>query len=233
MQTALGGAEKIAAIRDYEETVSAKIWNRNGEAMGEVRKRTRWMRSPNLIRLDQYGPRDTYVLFFDGGSSAGREMLPDMKSDDKFKTAGEAVALAGGELQFARNYLSGFQFNMWLADRIPGYAVTSPSPNVVRIAHGGSADDITLDAATWLPVKTNAVSLADPSHPVSSEMRFEKWTEVEGVRFPTQRANYHAGVKLAEETTEEAIRVNEGLKPQELAAKPADFAPVIPRKMKL
>src|SRR5262245_60804206 len=59
MQTALGGAEKIAAIHDYEETVLARTWNPNGSPLGEVRKRTRWMRSPNLLRLDQIGPRDT------------------------------------------------------------------------------------------------------------------------------------------------------------------------------
>jgi hypothetical protein len=72
MQTALGGAEKIAAIRDYEETLQAKTWNADGSPLGEVRKRTRWMRSPNVIRLDQLGPRDTYVLCFDGSIQVGR-----------------------------------------------------------------------------------------------------------------------------------------------------------------
>ena len=47
MQSALGGVEKIAAIHDYEETVNAKTWNSDGTVLGEVRKRTRWMRSPN------------------------------------------------------------------------------------------------------------------------------------------------------------------------------------------
>src|SRR5262249_15991626 len=51
MQTALGGAAKIAAIHDYEETVLARTWNPDGTPLGEVRKRTRWMRSPNLVRL--------------------------------------------------------------------------------------------------------------------------------------------------------------------------------------
>jgi hypothetical protein len=228
MQTALGGAEKIAAIHDYEETVHAAIWNNSGAPMGEIRKRTRWMRSPNLLRLDQIGPRDTYVLYFDGDSSSGWEILPDLKNPDKFKTTGKSIELVGGELKFARNYLSGFQFNMWLADRIPGCTVTSPRPNVLRIEHDGSASDFTLDPATLLPIKTAGVSLADPDRPVSAEMRYGGWTEVAGVHFPTQRANYHNGVKLAEETTQEAVHVNVGLKPQELAAKPADFSPDIP-----
>jgi hypothetical protein len=228
MQTALGGAEKIAAIHDYEETVLARTWNPNGSPLGEVRKRTRWMRSPKLLRLDQIGPRDTYVLYFDGSSGSGWEMLPDLNNPDPLKTTGKSIELAGGELKFATNYLAGFQFNMWLADRMPGYTVTSPAPNVLRIEHDGDANDFTLDTATWLPAKTSGVSLANPDRPVQSEMRYEAWTEVAGVHFPTKRANYHSGVKLGE-ITDATIRVNIGLKPQELAAKPPDFAPDIPR----
>lgn len=226
MQAALGGAERIASINEYEETVRAETWNNSGVPLGEVRKRTRWMRNPNVLRLDQIGPRDTYVLYFDGASGSGWEILPDLKGSDTFKTAGEAIELVGGELQFAKNYLSGFQFNAWLADRIAGNVITSPAPNVLRI--GGS--DTTLDPVTGLPMKTASVSLADPSRPVSQEMRYERWTEFAGVRFPTQRANYHNGVKLAQETTEGAIRINAGLTPQSLAAKPADFAPDLPRR---
>jgi hypothetical protein len=228
MQAALGGAEKIAAIHDYEETVRAETWNNDGTSLGEVRKRTRWMRSPNLIRLDQIGPRDTYVLYMDGGSRAGWELLPDFRNSDPFKTTGKPIELVGGELKFAANYLSGFQLNVWLADRLRGYTITSPAQNVLRIEHDGKADDFTLDPATWLPVKTSGVSLANPDRPVSTEMRYEAWTEVTGVRFPTKRANYHSGVKLGA-ITEASIRVNTGLTAQELGAKPADFAPDIPR----
>jgi hypothetical protein len=228
MQTALGGADKIAAIRDYDETVRAETWNNEGAPLGEVRKRTRWMRSPNLLRLDQIGPRDTYVLYFDG--SSGWEMLPDLKDPEKFKTTGKALELVGGELRFARSYLSGFQFNVWLADRIPGYSVTSPAADVLRIEHEGTATDFTLNPDTWLPVKTAGVSLADPDRPVAAEMRYGGWNEIAGVRFPTRWANYHNGAKLAEETAEQAIRVNVGLTPRELAARPANFAPDIPRE---
>ncbi len=227
MQTALGGADKIAAIHDYEETVRAETWNSNGTPLGEVRKRTRWMRSPNLLRLDQIGPRDTYVLYFDGSSGSGWEILPDLRNPDPFKTVGKSIELVGGELKFARNYLSGFQFNMWLADRTPGYMVTSPAPNVLRIERDGNATDFTLDPATWLPVKTAGVSLANPDRPVQAEMHYEAWTEVAGVRFPAKRANYHSGLKLGE-ITEAVIHVNVGLAPQALAAKPPDFAPDIP-----
>jgi hypothetical protein len=62
LQDALGGEKRIAAVRDFEETVRAEAWDASGAPLGEVRKRTRWMRTPSVLRLDQRGPRGTYVL---------------------------------------------------------------------------------------------------------------------------------------------------------------------------
>jgi hypothetical protein len=46
---------------------------------------------------------------------------------------------------------------------------------------------------------------------------------------PTRRVNYHSGVKRGDITTED-IRVNIGLRSEELAAKPADISPDTPRR---
>jgi hypothetical protein len=228
MQNALGGAERIATIRDYEETIDGRTWNPDGSPLGQVRKRTRWMRDPNLIRLDQIGPRDTYVLFYDASMGSGWEILPDVNGADPLRTSGKAVELIGGELGFAQAYLSGFEFNEWLADRVPGFRVSSPAPNVLRIVHGDHANDFTLDPATWLPIKTSGVSLANPSRPVQAEMRYEAWTTVAGIHFPTKRANYHAGLKLGE-ITDAVIRINVGFTPDQLRGRPPDFMPDVRR----
>ena len=209
MQTALGGADKLAAIRDMDWTVRADTFDHDDKPIGQVTKRTRWMRSPNLLRLDQIGPRDTYVLYFDGGSGAGWEILPDLNGPEGFKTTGQVIDLVGGELRFARSYLSGFQLNTWLADRIPGYSVTSPEPNVLRIEHGGTSDDIALDPATSLPAQ------------------ILEWMDVRGVRFPARQLNSQKGDGSADIRTQK-IAFNTGLIPDELATKPADFAPNIP-----
>lgn len=226
MQDALGGAKKITAIHDYEETIRAEAWDSSGSSLGEVRKRTRWILSPSTLRLDQRGPRGTYVLYLDGGAGSGWEILPDLRSPDPFKTTGTPVELAGGELEFAKGYLSGFELNLWLADQ-RGYTVTSPKPNVLRIAHDGNATDFTLDPVTRLPAKSAGVSLADPDRPVPEETQYGGWKEISGVRFPTHRVKYLSGVKRGEVTTE-TLRVNIGLRPQDLAAKPAGFAPDLP-----
>lgn len=68
--------------------------------------------------------------------------------------------------------------------------------------------------------------LADPDRPVPGEMRFVEWREVSGVRFPSHRVNYHSGAKRGEAVTK-TIAVNSGLRRDDLAAKPGDFAPQI------
>jgi hypothetical protein len=229
MQDGLGGANSLAAVRDYEETIRAEAWDAAGTALGEVRKRTRWIRTPGLLRLDQIGPRGTYVLYFDGAARSGWEILPDLTSSDRFKTTGTAIELAGAELEFAKGYLSGFELTLWLADRRHGYTVTAPRPHVMRIAHDGTATELTLDPTTHLPLTSAGVSLADPDRPVPAQMHYEGWTKVSGVRFPTRRVSFHSGVKRGEVTTE-AVHVNVGLRPRDLAAKPADFAPDISRR---
>lgn len=205
MQKALGGVDKLEAIRDFEETVKAETWNEDGNPLGLVRKRTRWIK-PNLLRLDQVGPYDTYVLYFDGTS--GWEIMPDRHNPGK--TNGVVIGLAGNELDFARGYLYGFFLNQWLADRLPGYSVTSPAPNVVRISVNGESTDIPLDPASMLPAGRS----------------IQAWTRIDGILFPTRRWNYHNNVRMADITTQ-SLKVNQGLKPEDLSRQPADFSPVM------
>ncbi|OLB25280.1 MAG: hypothetical protein DMG41_10170 [Acidobacteria bacterium] len=216
MQTALGGEEKMASIRDFEECVRAETWDNEGKAHGIVRKRVRLIR-PNYLRLDQVGPGDTYVLFFDGTS--GWEILPD-------KTVAD---LTGGELQFAQDYLRGLN-SEWLADRDAQNVFASPAPNVITITTKNDTShktEITFDPTTFLPVKRTLLSLADPNHPVSSQMMvFEQWESVHGLQFPHRRSNFHFGKKLAEITTEQ-IRLDTGIKLKDLAIKPTDLNPVM------
>jgi hypothetical protein len=216
MQTALGGAEKIASVRDFEESVRADAWYSDGRPLGEVRKRTRWI-TPNYLRLDQVGPGDTYVLYFDGTS--GWEILPD-------KTVAN---LAGGELKFAQNYLRGLNLNFWLADRDPSRVITSSGPNVIVVSTKGDSSqrtEFTLDPITFLPVKETDISLSNPDHPVPSESRLEQWQAIDGVKFPQRITKFQGGRKLAEITVEQ-IKLNSGIKAGDLAIKPPDLKPVM------
>src|SRR5260370_41616891 len=104
MQEALGGAKKIAAIRDFEQSVRAESWNGNtGQSLGEVRKRTSWIR-PSYLRADQVGRGSTCVLYCD--CTSGWEILPGTQ---------KVSELAGGELQCGQKYVRDFVLTIWLA----------------------------------------------------------------------------------------------------------------------
>jgi len=45
MQNGLGGAKRIDAVHDVDETIRTEASDASGAALGEVRKRTRWMRT--------------------------------------------------------------------------------------------------------------------------------------------------------------------------------------------
>jgi outer membrane lipoprotein-sorting protein len=218
MQEAMGGAEKIAAIRDYEDLVHAQTWNYEGKLNGPERKRTRWLR-PNYLRVDQVGhDNNTYVLYFDG--SSGWEILPDKEG---------VLPLVGDELKFAQNYLSGMDLKIWLHDHDPRYRFATPSKNVIRISDKedvGNEKEITLDPVTSLPLKQANVFPKDQSQPGPTETRYEEWKAVQGIQFPQRITMIKNGAPVAVITVDE-IKLDNGMNPADLAKKPADLNPVI------
>jgi hypothetical protein len=56
MQDALGGADRLSGITDYEEVIRAEARDSRVGALGEVRKRVRWIRRPQVLRLDLSNP---------------------------------------------------------------------------------------------------------------------------------------------------------------------------------
>jgi hypothetical protein len=190
MQDALGGADRLVHVRDFEQQVVAHSWNGNsGALIGEVRKRTRWI-APRYLRVDQVGPGSTYVLYFDGTS--GWEVVPG---------TGALIPLSGGELEFAQKYVRDFELTIRLADRDPRYTITSPAPNLIHISDGNETHQlkITLDPSSWLPLRTTSISLSDPSHPIPSESVTSEWETVNGIRFPHRWTVLRSGTKVAEQ----------------------------------
>lgn len=70
MQEALGGADRIASIKDFEQTLRAERWNADGASNGTVHKGVSWTRPDNL-RLDQVG-RGTVMCSISAGPRDGR-----------------------------------------------------------------------------------------------------------------------------------------------------------------
>ena len=174
MQSALGGRDKIASVRDFEECIRGDGWSDNGKYQGVSYKRTRWI-TPETVRIDQAG-LSNYVLFFNGTS--GWEILPDKGF----------AQLAGEELDFAQGYANGVDVRAWLGDRNPENVFTSPKRNVISVSRGKRdtlhKTEIILDPTTFLPKSESSIFLIDAKHPIATQTRqFEDWTEFQGVSF--------------------------------------------------
>jgi hypothetical protein len=98
----------------------------------------------------------------------------------------------------------------------------------VRISDGVITHqlDITVDAASSLPVKISTITLSDPAHPTPSDELTTEWETVQGIRFPRRWTVFRSGVRVAEAKDARSV-VNSGLKLADLAAKPPDLKPVL------
>ena len=82
-----------------------------------------------------------------------------------------------------RSQLCGRYLNLWLADRDPNRVITSSGANVIVVSTKGDASrktEITLDPATFLPMKETDISLSDPDRPVTRETKLEQWRLLTG-----------------------------------------------------
>lgn len=220
MQDALGGSDRLAAVTDIDQHITADAWDDRGRHLGQVVKRIRWV-APGHLRMDQVGPGNTFVLYFDG--TAGWEILPGGVA---------AIPLSDGELRFAQKQHRDFPLRMWLADRDAAFAVTSPAAHVLRIADRQQPDDpihrvdLTLDPHSALPLVERTLSLAMPDRPSWFETRLSDWMSVDGVRFPRRSEVFFNGARLAAITVT-SVRLNSGLSIASLAAKPPNLTPVV------
>jgi hypothetical protein len=220
MQAALGGGDRLAAVTDIDQRVTADTWDDRGRHLGQTVKRIRWI-SPGYLRMDQVGPGNTFVLYFDGRN--GWEILPG---------GAAAIPLSGGELRFAQKQHRDFPLKIWLADRDPAYDVTSPAPNVLRISGTQDLDDpihrvdLTLDPRSALPLTERTMSLAIPDRPSWFDTRLSDWMSIDGLRLPRRIEVFSNGARLAAITVT-SVRVNSGLAIGDLAAKPSNMTPVI------
>ncbi len=211
MQTALGGADRLASIRDVDWTVTAKSWNAAGTPALDITRRIRWIR-PNVFRKDQRAGTLTVIEFFDG--SGGWEVVPD----------GGLLELKGSELEIVRREVTVFWPKIVLADRDPGFHVASGGDGTVRIvAADGTVEDIAVDPRTGLPARSFGTvvsgTVTTGYQRVRDRTEYAEWQTADGIQWPHKTVKFHDDVKRAEITTTE-IRLNTGVQLEELSARP-------------
>jgi hypothetical protein len=212
MQGALGGVDRLAAVRDVDWTISGKTWYADGAPGPNVIRRIRWI-APNIIRKDQRAGKVVVKYFFDG--QGGWELVPD----------GGLIELKGRELDFVGGEARGMYPRKWLPDRDPRFQVTSGGRDVIRVLKDGGArgKDIIVDLKSGLPLQIVGTTLSGKVSTtyrrLPKKLEFAEWRTVGDIEWPQKLVNFHEDVKVAEITTTE-IAVDVGLDPLELSRKP-------------
>ena len=202
VQQAVGGAGKLAAVKDFSTVAEVQIQSPGG-AM-KARQTNRWV-APSHFRQDVELPFGKLSSYFDGASG--------WISGPQGREAMSGAVLKQAELETFRTY-----FGLLLSDRDPARTVSAVEENVVEISdQQGHAVRLWVDPKTGLPVKQTYQSPGGP--PSEVEEVYDEWMEVDGIRAPRRIRINRGGARFGETRLEE-LKLNSGLKAEELSKQP-------------
>jgi zinc protease len=202
LQAAVGGADKLAAVKDYSHTANVTVHSVPGGL--KVTQVTRIL-APQ-IRFEQKLPFGTITVYGDGkggGFLAGPQGTGPLPP--------QAVKQVQEELFRTPT-------SLWLSDRDAGRQVNAAGPNLLEITdQQGNWAKIELGSG-GLPVKITYKS-QDMSGPAENEGVYGDWKEVDGLKLPHSMKVSQKGKVVAEIAITE-YKLNSGLKEEDLSKKP-------------
>ncbi len=197
MQTALGGADKLAAVKDVTMTANATLGNM------AVKQKVLFI-VPNQMRQEQELPFGKVLVKWDG--KTGTFQAPNVPAP--MPMPAPVVKQLNEEL--FRNL-----FTLSLSDRVEGRTVNALSDTEFEITDkSGNTAKLTVDPATGMLVKL-AYKAMGPQGPSEVENIYKDWRDVNGVKAPFL-VEINQGGKKSSEIKYETIVVNAGVKAEEI-----------------
>jgi zinc protease len=203
-QQAMGGAEKLAGVKDLTAAVEMAMDPSSGGM--KIKQQVRWV-APNTIRQDQSFGGMTIVAYTDGKSgwiSQPQGVMP-MTAMVLRQAQGEA-------------------FREWqtlvLSDGIASRSVNAVAPNAVDISgEGGLSVRVEFDDATGLPMRQIYQETGMDGKPSEVKETYSDWRDVDGIKLPFKATMEQNGKKSGEASISE-IKLNTGINAEELSKKP-------------
>ena len=208
VQQALGGADKLAAVKDLQFHADLEVFT-PGASMKV--KQTNSFIAPSTVRQDNELPFMKQSVYSDGTSGwiAGMQGVQNLPPAVLKQIHGEAFR------QIA---------SLALSDRDPNRTVNQPSDGVLEISSkDGDSVSITVDEKTGLPAKL-AYQQTPAEGGTAVEETFSDWRDVDGLRLPFQWSIMQGGKKFAGVTIQD-YKINSGLTAETLGKRPAPAPP--------
>ena len=209
-QQAMGGAEKLAAVKDATYTAELAL---EAAAGGIKIKQVNMYLAPGELRQEQELPFGKVIAYTDGktgwmSTPQGEQPMP-----------AEVLKQAQGEI-FRE------PFALMLSDRDASRVVNAIGENTVEIstATGGLSVRIEFDPATGLPARETYTDIGSGGAPAETVDIFSDWREVAsntltGLRLPFKAIQLENGMKMLEVTVS-GYKINSGLSAAELSKRP-------------
>ena len=199
VQQALGGGDKLAAVKDLVEVAEMQV---EASAGGIKMKQTnRWL-APGLFRQEAEGPFGKLTAFTNGKSGWIKSVQGD-------------TALVGPMLKQAQGEIFRSYFHLLTSDRDPDRTVNYAEPGVLEISDkSGASLRLIVDESTALPLGTSYTGPQGPMQEDWSDLR-----DVDGMKVPFKIILRQGNRKIAEITVQE-VKVNTGATADQLSKRP-------------
>jgi zinc protease len=200
-QRAVGGADKLAAVKDFTVTQSNRFDAASGRP--DAAETDRWI-APSHLRQDSRlssGPVSTYCDGKIGWLS----------------TSKGAGALTGAGLKVMRDEVFHVYFSLLQAGG--DATVAAVDDRTMEIVAGDEIARLVIDPATGLPHELlyESQQANGPPQPVDEE--YSDFREVNGIKVPFH-VTYHQGGKHLADTTVSQFQINSGLHLEDLERRP-------------
>ena len=197
--TAVGGQDKLDAIKDYVQTATAIV----GPGLKVDQKNS--FLAPSAFRQDLTLPFGKVNSFFDG-------------TGGWLKTPQGETPMAGPALGQMRQQMFADFFTLLRSNQTAGRTVNYSGTGAVEISDGATTGKLMVDEASAMPVKL-VLQAMGPQGPVDVEYQYGDFKEVAGVKYPHKLVIIQAGAKASDSTITE-MKANVGLKLEDLSKKP-------------
>jgi zinc protease len=200
-QQAVGGADKLAAVKDVTLKTSFAL-----TVGGTDDEFDEWI-APSILRQDGKSTRFGRLIRFTDGATGW------------VSNGYNSGPLTAAAIKQSRGDLMRLLIPLLLSDRVAGRIVTALDEETIEIVQGDLAAQLVLEKQTGLPSQLHYELVSDRGQPVLMEENYSDFRDVNGIKLPFAVTIYQNGQKYAQGVVSE-LKLNQGLKAEVLQRRP-------------